>query len=92
MNDTMSLILATAILAAGGLGLYIYKNSDEKQKGGEDYNEENLFGSGNFWDSNNEDENEEKIEEEIYEDFKQKPRGGKTKRRRASGGTKRRYY
>ena len=49
MNDTMSLLLATAILAAGGLGLYMYKSPDEAQKGGEDYDEDNLFGSGSFW-------------------------------------------
>ena len=29
MNDTMSLVLATAILAVGGLGLYMYKSSDD---------------------------------------------------------------
>ena len=39
----MSLLLATAILAAGGLGLYMYKSPDEPEKGAEEYNEENLF-------------------------------------------------
>ena len=29
MNETMSLVLATTILAIGGLGLYMYKTSDE---------------------------------------------------------------
>ena len=29
MNDTMSLLLATGILAVGGLGLFMYKNSSE---------------------------------------------------------------
>ena len=44
MNDTMTLLLATAILGAGGLGLFMYKNSDNKsQKGGDDYDEDNLF-------------------------------------------------
>jgi hypothetical protein len=28
MNETMSVVLATAILAIGGLGLYMYKQSD----------------------------------------------------------------
>jgi len=47
MNETMSLVLATAILAVGGLGLYMYKNttSDEKVE----YNEDNLFGFGNLF-------------------------------------------
>jgi hypothetical protein len=94
MNDTMSLLLATAILAAGGLGLYMYK-SDDHQKGGEDYNEDNLFGSGSFWGSTNEEDDNVEHDDEDYEDYeeyyKPKPRGGKTKRRRATGGTKRRY-
>ena len=34
MNDTMSLLLATTILAAGGLGLYMYKSTDGNKKGG----------------------------------------------------------
>jgi len=29
MNDTMSLCLATGILAVGGLGLFMYKNTNE---------------------------------------------------------------
>lgn len=91
MNDTMSLVLATAILAAGGLGLYMYKSPSEGQKGGEDYNEDNLFGSGSFWASTNEDDDKVEEDEDYEEYYKPKPRGGKTKRRRASGGTKRRY-
>jgi len=92
MNETMSLLLATAILAAGGLGLYMYKSGDDNnQKGGEDYNEDSLFGSGSFWDSNTEDEliDDEVIDEEYTP--KSKAKGGKTKRNRKSGGTKRRY-
>jgi hypothetical protein len=38
MNDTMSLVLATAILAVGGLGLYMYKSSDDFAF--DDYNED----------------------------------------------------
>ena len=30
MNETMSLVLATAILAIGGLGLYMYKQTDDE--------------------------------------------------------------
>jgi hypothetical protein len=91
MNDTMSLLLATAILAAGGLGLYMYKSPSEGQKGGEDYDEDKLFGSGSFWGSTNEDEDKLEEDEDFDDYYKPKPRGGKTKRRRASGGTKRRY-
>ena len=52
MNDTMSLLLATTILAVGGLGLFMYKNSDDKESSGDDYNEDSLFNMGSFWGSN----------------------------------------
>jgi hypothetical protein len=85
MNDTATLLLATTILSIGGVGLYMYK-SDECQKGGDEYNEDSLFGSSN--------DSEELVEDEedlsFYEP-KVKARGGKTKRNRKSRGTKRRY-
>ena len=92
MNETMSLLLATTILAVGGLGLYMYKSND-KQKGGEDeddyeenYNEDNLFNGGGFWGSN--DNNDE---ENYVEEIKSRSKNGKTKRRKSGAGTKRRY-
>ena len=89
MNDVKSLLIATTVLAIGGLGLYMYKSEDNNQKGGDDYNEDSLFSSGSFWDSNNEDE---LVDEDIDEYVpKSKAKGGKTKRNRKSGGTKRRY-
>ena len=93
MKDTMSLLLAAAILAAGGFGLYMIKSPDDEQKGGEEYNEDSLFGSGNFWGSSNksDDEVEQDFEEDYYEP-KVRSRGGKTKRNKKSTGTKRRYY
>jgi hypothetical protein len=93
MNDTISLLLATTILAIGGLGMYMYKSNDE-QKGGEDYSEDNIFGSGNLWGSSNEEEDPEYNDEDgntFYEPTV-RTRGGKTKRNRKSVGTKRRYY
>ena len=97
MNDTMSLLLATSILAVGGLGLFMYKSSDDSQSGGEEYNEDNLFSSSSLWGSNenenenvNDDYNEEYNEEEIYKP-KARAKASKTKRRKAGGGTKRRY-
>ena len=97
MNDTMSLVLATTILALGGVGLFVFKNSSDDQEGG-NYNEDNWFGS-NFFNSSNENESEEhenKEQDEEYneeEDYKPKSRRNniKTKRNRKSGGTKRRY-
>lgn len=92
MKDTMSLLLAAAILAAGGFGLYMIKSPDGEQKGGEEYNEDSLFSSGSFWGSNkSDDEVDQDIEDEYYEP-KVRSRGGKTKRSRKTSGTKRRYY
>jgi hypothetical protein len=99
MNDTMSLLLATAILATGGVCLYMYKSPDDEQNGVDEsgYNEDSFFGSGNFWGSKEdekehekEDENEKEDEPTFYEP-KVRTRGGKTKRSRKTTGTKRRY-
>ena len=87
MNDTISLLIATGILAAGGLGLYMYKSDDEKQEGG-GYDEDSLFGSNSFWNSNND---AEESEEQEYCEPKVRVRGGKTKRSKRNIGTKRRY-
>jgi len=87
MRDTISLLVATAILAAGGLGLYMYKSNDDNQDGGDGYDEDSLFGSGGFW---NKESDLEEEEPEYYEP-KVKARGGKTKRSRRGVGTKRRY-
>ena len=103
MNDTMSLLLATTILATGGVCLYMYKNPDNEEESGDtEYNENNLFdGLGNFFGSTEDeatnsephyDENSEEDDLDFYEP-KPKQRGGagKTKRNRKTGGTKRRY-
>ena len=63
MNDTISLVLATTILATGGLCLYMYKSSnDDDQAGDEDYyaednNEDNSFSFANFFNTDDEDKN-----------------------------------
>jgi hypothetical protein len=86
MNDISTLLLATTILSIGGLGLYMYK-SDESQKGGDEYNEDSLFGSSNDSEEPLDDE-----EEVVFYEPKVKARGStKTKRNRKSTGTKRRY-
>ena len=105
MNDTMSLFLATGILAIGGLGLYLYKNNSDDQKDVE-YNEDSWFGKGDFFGGSND---EEELHDEVVDDFdekeekedkndeflekktKTKTKGGKTKRTKTSSGTKRRY-
>ena len=93
MNDSISILLATTILALGGLGLYMYKTSDDKEEKSENdkhYNEDSIFGS-NFWGSNQEDL-EEDLNLEEEEDYKPRRRGGKTQRNRKTTGSSRRRY
>jgi len=98
MNDSMSILLATTILALGGLGLYMLKSSDDNQSGGDDnYNEDSLFGSGSLfnWGSSedNVEEDEDKLEEiEDDNDYKPRKRGPKTVKNRKSTGSSRRRY
>jgi len=93
MNEQMSVLLATTILALGGLGLYMYKSSNEKQETGQqDYSEESLFG-GNFW-GQSDDNDDEIIDEIVDEDHDYKPRRKNTKtqrNRKATGASRRRY-
>jgi hypothetical protein len=91
MNETLSLLFVTAALAVGGLGLFMYKSSDDENvKEGSDYKEDELFGNQSFWGSNNDEE--EEFEEDYVEPKVTKSRSsGKTKRNKKTGGTKRRY-
>ena len=91
MNDTVTLLLAATILAAGGVGLYMFKSPDDEQRGGEEYNEDSLFGSGSFWGSKKEDETEEDLDLDDYEP-KPRQRSNKTKRNRKSSGLSKRRY
>ena len=91
MNDTMSLLLATGILAVGGLGLFMYKNgSDDKSN-----NDDSIFDLRSYFgndenEKEDEDEYNEDEEPEVYEPPK-RSRGSKTKSVRKGSGTKRRY-
>jgi len=90
MNETLSLLLATTILALGGAGLYMYKSDEQESSEDNDYNEENIF-------INDEDEINDEGEEYIDEYYKSTPRARsrkpktKTKTTRKGGGTKRRH-
>ena len=93
MNDSMSILLATTILALGGLGLYMYKATDKSENDGEEeYNEDSIFGS-NFWGSTDDktDDLEEVVLEEYDDDYKPRKRGKTLKNRKASGSSRRRY-
>jgi hypothetical protein len=101
MNDTMSLLLATGILAVGGLGLFMYKSGSPDKSDNENYFDFDLksfFGNSNnkkneddYEDDYNENDDDDEDEEpEVYEPPK-RSRGSKTKSTRKSSGTKRRY-
>ena len=107
MNETLSLLLATAVLTVGGFGLMFYKTVDEE---GETYDEDEIFNKGK--DKNEKPDKNEKLEKleknekpdkneykensdnEELESFEPKvrSRGSKSKRNRKTTGTKRRYY
>ena len=88
MNETMSLVLATAILAVGGLGLYMYKTSDDLEY--DDYIEDDNSFDNNYNNDEVSEETYDDLDDDIYEKQKVRSRN-KTKRSKKSGGTKRKY-
>lgn len=97
MNDSMSMLLATTILAVGGLGLYMYKSPDDSSSNDTSSNDEDdLFGASSLfnWTTSEDSEdkpNDEKLEE-YDEDIKPRKRGAKTYKNRKSTGSSRRRY
>jgi hypothetical protein len=84
MNETMSLLLATAILAAGGIGLFMLKSNDDGT-----YDDEEIE-----LDEIEELDDLDLDEEDEYDDYDYKPKSkgaNKTKRNRKSGGSRKRY-
>jgi hypothetical protein len=97
MNDTMSLLLATGILAVGGLGLFMYKSDSHDKNDNEkdedsmfDFDLRSFFGNSNDKEDDDEEEYNEDEEPEVYEPPK-RSKGSKTKSVRKISGTKRRY-
>ena len=95
MKDTMSLLLAAAILSVGGLGLYMFKSQNDDEYDEYDDDEELDYGLGNIWGGSDEDFNSDEdfdfADEEEYYEPKRRSHGGKTKRNKKGSGTKRRY-
>ena len=95
MNETMSVVLATAILAIGGLGLYMYKQSDGL---GLDFRGDDKSYDDKSYDDRDEnfdyDEDFDDRDADTYsEDSEPKVRSrGKTKRAKTGKGTKKRKY
>jgi len=99
-NDTMTLFLATSILAIGGIGIYMFNSNDKPTKGGrrnrkvepvfDDYESEEE--SEAEPEPEPQPEPEPEPEEDDEEQYFTKSRGSKTKKsRRQTKGTKRRY-
>ena len=92
MNDTMSLLLATGILAIGGLGLFMYKSSsddDSSDNKDTDTDTDNLFDFNSFFSNSDDDKNDD----EELESYKPKTtsKGSKTKSTRKTTGSRRRH-
>jgi hypothetical protein len=94
MNETMSLVLATAILAIGGVGFYMYKQSDDNNDA--DYYDDNSISNDddNSDDDSISDDSDSELEDEDFIEYepkasKQKP---KTKRNKTTGGTRKKRY
>jgi hypothetical protein len=88
MNDIKSLLIATTVLAIGGLGLYMYKSEDSEEL---DYNDD-------FSESDSETASEATLEdldlEELdYNDYKPKKtkKEGTKKNTKKNGGTRKKY-
>jgi len=96
-NDTMTLFLATSILAIGGIGIYMFNTNDKPTKGRRNKKVEPVDDSESDEESQAtepEPELEPEEEEENNEDdqYVSKSRGSKTKKsRKSTKGTKRRY-
>ena len=81
MKETMSLVLATAILALGGLGLYMYKQSDDFKD--DDFKDDDFKDDfSSYSDSDSELDSD-------FVDYEPKiVQRAKTKRNKTSNGTK----
>ena len=97
MNETMSLVLATAILAIGGVGLFMYKQSDDDK--GVKYDEDYDYNLDDDVDTDSDSENSDNSynSEDYNDDFvdyepKVSKQKAKTKRNKTAGGTRKKRY
>jgi hypothetical protein len=101
MSDTLSLLVASGILALGGLGLFMMKNNDDEDEKDTTASEERI-GIRWFLPEEEKDERETDIENvpETMDDYvsyettdvhKPRRRGKTHSNRRVSGSSRRRY-
>jgi len=90
MKETMSLVLATAILALGGLGLYMYKQSDDFKD--DDLEDDYSSGSESDLDSDLDSHFKDDYEEDFIDYEPKTMQKAKTKRKKTTGGTRKKRY
>jgi hypothetical protein len=91
MNDIKSLLIATTVLAIGGLGLYMYKSEDSEldfDNHIDDNNSETASESGSETGS----ELDYEIEELDYDDYKPKKSKNGTKKNNKKNNVTRKKY
>jgi len=84
MNDIKSLLIATTVLAIGGLGLYMYKSEDSEDTYLNDDNSESASESGS--------ETESELEELDYDDYKPKNNSKGTRKNNKKNNVTRKKY
>jgi hypothetical protein len=92
MKETMSLVLATAILALGGLGLYMYKQSDDFKDGDLEDDLSSYSDSDSELDSQFEDDLDSQFEEDFVDYEPKTVKRAKTKRTKTTVGTRKKRY
>ena len=91
MNDIKSLLIATTVLAIGGLGLYMYKTEENSEDFYDDYTE-----SGSELESESELDLDiddlDDLDEENLDNYKtKKSKNGTKKNTKKSKGTRKKY-
>jgi hypothetical protein len=86
MNDVKSLLIATTVLAIGGLGLYMYKTEDSEELYIDDDNSETASESGS------ESELDSDLEELDYNDYKPKEKNKGTRKNNKKNNVTRKKY
>jgi len=91
MNDVKSLLIATTVLAIGGLGLYMYKSEESELDDNidDDYNNDDNSETASETSSNASSD----LEELDYDDYKpkEKKNGGTKRNSKKNGGTRKKY-
>lgn len=101
MNDSMSILLATTVLALGGLGLYMYKldkSTDDNDTVDDDFSvddsvsDTNIFSKFFNWDDKTEEEPDEILDNYEEEEYVPRKRSNtKTHKNKKTGSSRRKY-